>query len=167
MRYFIGIRIDEKDLNEIIKIQNEIKKELISRGIRFTEVKKENIHLTIKFIGEYEDEEKLKKIVKTLSTDKIPNKIEINKIDNFNGRIIFLNVAQQEAFKNMNNEINKKLNHRDEKFHAHITLFRIKHNRIFYNRDIELKIKLKSVCLFNSTLTSQGPIYEILYEKFL
>jgi len=167
MRYFIGIKIDEKSLDEILHIQKEVKKELIKRNVKFTEAKKENIHLTLKFIGEYKDEEKLKEIIKEINSNEITQEIKIDKISNFNGRVVFLNVVQQKPFEEIHREINRKLNSEDERFHAHITLFRIKNPRVFYENRIELKIKLKSICLYNSTLTSQGPRYEILYEKVL
>ncbi len=63
MRLFIGIFSEEKVINELVKIQQQIE-DLPETKL----IKKEQLHMTINFLGEV-DPEKLDDIKKILSTN--------------------------------------------------------------------------------------------------
>ncbi len=163
-RLFFGLKFDEKSVNKIIEIKKEIIKNLQKKEIKYKEVENENIHLTLKFIGNYHDIERLKKVLEILDTKEIKN-ITSDEINNFHGKIIFLNIKEQKEIKLLNEQINKNLNTIESKFHAHITLFRLKQKHTLKKKlDNSISLKVKSVCLYNSKLFPAGPKYEIIRE---
>jgi len=122
-----------------------------------------NLHLTHKFIGE-DNPEKYK-----ISLDIPKEKIKIKGLDLFNNKVLYLK-ADSKNIKNINNEINKKFNFKNDNFIPHITLCRIKYikDKKFFdelkkwdNKEVEIPFE---VYLYKSTLTKKGPIYEKIYK---
>ena len=67
VRAFIAIDLERDIINEIVKIQNLIRKKTLFSG-KLTE--SENLHLTLKFLGEA-SEEKLEEVKKRLKNIKL------------------------------------------------------------------------------------------------
>ncbi len=163
MRLFIASKVESDSINEVLDILKKIP------GIKV--VKKENLHITYKFIGETDEVEKYKKIIdeKVDSTKKF--KIKINGIDVFydstgNIKVVYAVVESKEL-----KELGKKF---DKNFTPHLTLCRVKEmtralkNFLDENQDTYFGLTtIDSVSLFSSTLTKEGPIYKEIYKKEL
>lgn len=173
MRTFIAIDIPD-ELKE--KIYNAFKNERQRvKGVKWVE--KENLHLTLKFLGEIK-EEKIKEIEKIL--DEIPNKFrsfevslgELGGFPNFkNPRVLWIKVSPPEKIEEIFNFIEEKtqrlnIEREERKFHPHITIARIKERKgvSFENKKFDDKFKAERIVLFKSDLRPEGPIYTQIKE---
>jgi len=170
MRAFISLELDEEAKQEILRIQKEIKKSDLFEG-KLTE--KGNLHLTLKFLGEIEEEtlertkEKLKEI-KFKSFDA-----ELGEIGIFSDRILWVKLEGKAI--ELQEEIDEKLKEifkREARFMSHITIARIKKIMdkknlfLFFKRFRagKIKINIDRFLLKSSKLTPEGPIYEPIEE---
>jgi len=180
IRSFIAIDIDDPLIvQKIVNIQNS----LSNLGVNIKFVEPQNIHLTLRFLGEISSYiiEEIKKIL-----DEITFKSFIMKIEGIGAfpsiarpRVIWLGVTKGSVeVSRIHDEIEGKLRKlrlrpEKEKFTPHITIGRIRggnYNRL-RNRLWEMKdtvigdFKVTCIRLKKSTLTSRGPIYTTLYER--
>jgi len=180
MRAFIAIELEKTAQDKLSSLQEGLKKTLANIKL----VETGNIHLTLRFLGEI-DENKLTLVKKILEdTVSCENAFEIslgslgafpsnNKI-----KVIWVGVKEgEEILTNLAHNINSLLEKvgfakPDQEFSAHITLART-HSTLnklnlkeFLAQNIKLdaRIKIKNIILFKSTLTAEGAIYERLYE---
>lgn len=159
MRTFIAIEIPEKIKEEIVKIQNS----LLEFSGKKTEF--ENLHLTLKFLGEV-DEKQLDLIKEKLRKIKLNSfEAEINSVGIFSDRIIWIGIKNCDE---LQKEIDEKLSglfEKEERFMGHLTIARIKkiNDKKKFREEIK-KIKMnfvvKNFNLKKSKLTKNGPIYE-------
>lgn len=170
MRLFIAIDIPEEIKQQI----DEIKKQIKADGkINFVDTDK--IHLTLKFLGEVDDLEDVKKSLEDTSFE--PFELETSELGVFPNenkiRVIWLGLKDNQCnLSQLKEQLDCCLpNFIDDKdFHAHLTIARVK----FLNNRQELlesmkKIKIEPktftvehLKLYKSTLTPQGPVYEEL-----
>ncbi len=161
----------------IIEDLEDFKKKISKINIvgKFTE--KENLHVTITFLGEI-NEDKLREVKKKLreclkNTSEFHVKLEgLKLIPNENYvKIIGINV-KSEKLKRLVKGVGKEVG---GKFHekSKITLCRVKavpnkeslNDFIKKYRNVKLgSFHVKKISLVKSTLTGKGPIYETLYE---
>ena len=173
MRLFIAIKIPEDIKEYLAKIQENI--EINSNKIRF--VKKEQIHLTLKFLGEVQPNiaEEIKNNLKKITFS--PFSANLDKIGVFPSesyiRVIWVGLKPEEPILELQKSIDdnlKKLFKKEKNFKGHITLARIKFiedKKKFIDKLKKIKIKDKKIDINNfklikSTLTPQGPVYEEL-----
>lgn len=180
MRTFIAITLPDEINKNIFEFQSELKKENILIG-NWTS----NYHITLKFLGEV-NEEKLSKIIALLDTICRKTKkfeLTLKGIAAFPSenhiRVVFANIGEgNESAMFLQRQIDtvlKKENFLPEKnYQNHITLIRVKSiidkGKL---KDIFEKYKNKSfgtftvghIELIKSTLTPGGPIYEVI-KKF-
>ena len=169
MRCFISIDIPEKVREEIKRIQNNLP-EFFGK-----KTESENLHLTLKFLGEIDEEkmEKVKEKLKSVSFNKLET--EIDSIGVFSEkfvRIVWLHLSGMEELQKQVDEKLDKLFQPEQRFMSHLTIARVKSVR---DRDKFLqelsKIKIENINfvvdkfrLKKSILTPEGPVYEILEE---
>jgi 2'-5' RNA ligase len=181
IRAFIGIKIPE----EITEKIDSFSKEKLKNIKNIKRVEKENLHITLKFLGEItEDEaEKLKEELKKISFVKF--QIKIKGIGVFpsisNPKVIWIG-GESEKIQMLKREIdlcikNSQINinqENDKPFVIHITIGRIKKEVEKESEKIKQLIKenlefgefsAEEFILFQSVLTPNGPIYKVL-EKF-
>ena len=172
MRLFIALNLPEKIRELLYKTAKELKEKGLFQG-KITE--KENLHLTLKFLGDIR-EEKIDDIIKRLDEIKI-NKAPVI-IGNFGVfdekfvRIIWVKLAgADELQKEIDSELLDIFN-KDQEFSAHLTLGRVKliKDKEGFKKNIKFDITNKEFiinefCLVKSTLSKDGPKYEIL-ERF-
>jgi len=173
MRLFIAIDLDNT-LKE--KIYNIIEK-LKTADCSIKWVEKENLHITLKFIGET-PEDKIESIKKTIlkAIDGIKKfKLSISGFGVFLNmkfpRVLWLGVKEGE---NQLKTIAERLSPSEKNFSCHLTIGRFKSTKNLEKlTDILKKLQLdfigetevSQVVLFQSKLTGSGPIYTPL-EKF-
>lgn len=180
MRIFIGIKFEDSTREEIERALKPFKK--IATPIKY--VKTENIHLTLKFIGEV-PQEKYSQIEEVLSNNDFnvgAFELEIVGFGKF-GRgkelnILWIGIEKNEKVENLYLRIENalgKIGISKEKrpFKPHVTVGR---NRKKYNfkpifelldksADIfKTKFKVHAFQIFKSELFSTGPVYTILKE---
>lgn len=173
-RCFIAINFPKNAVNEIKRAQDFLSKSNIFVG-RFTDSK--NLHLTLKFLGEINDDkiETVKDRLKKLVFSEI--NCELGEIGVFSEkllRIIWIKVdgeiidLQKEV-----NDILENLFEKEKRFMSHATIARIKYvenkNKFFsVLKEIEvnnIKFCVKEFSLMESKLNSNGVVYREL-EKY-
>lgn len=166
MRTFIAIELPEEIKKEIIRIQKELPE---FKG-KLTE--KENLHLTLKFLGEI-DETKLESVKDRLKEIKLDRfKSGLGELGVFNPEFIRIIWVHMLGTEKLQKEIDDKLDQKEERFMSHLTIARVKNivdKKSFVEKIKSIKVAWKefqvnSFKLIKSTLTSKGPIYETIEE---
>lgn len=174
MRSFISLEFDEELKDKLINIQSEIRKE----SLRGTWVSRDNFHLTLKFLGEIEEEmvKDIGKIIEKTSSKFSPIDLKFNELGCFKGerdiRVLWLGTegdlsALDELYEEIEDgmyDIGFKKENRD--FKPHITLGRrviLKKN--FYefkkevNKYLEYGFTLNKITLMKSEEVMKKRIY--------
>ena len=167
MRVFISIDIPEEVKKEIKKIQDTLPDFLGKK----TEL--ENLHLTLKFLGEI-DEQKIEGVKNKLSEIKF-NKFEaeIDLIGVFSEkfvRIVWLHLKGAEELQKEIDEKLKSLFEPEKRFMSHLTIARIKSVRdkkLFLEKleeikFLEIRFNVDYFKLKKSNLTKEKAVYEVL-----
>jgi len=178
IRAFIAIDIPvSQNVTEII---NELKETLIDAKI----VEIENMHLTLKFLGDTDENliDEIEKIIKDAIIDIQPFEIILKNMGVFPNKnyikVAWIGVENVEPLKKIAETIDTKLKDlgfEKEKrpFSVHLTIARIKSAKNkeklidlinkYQNTELQ-KIKINKIILKKSTLTPKGPIYTNLRE---
>ncbi len=175
MRAFIALDLGKECIDEIVKIQKLLKKRVLFNG---KYVESENLHLTLKFLGDIDDN-RIEEIKKKLSEIKIEEfDVELGEVGVFSKdfiKIIWAKLNGRGIFK-LQKEIDEKLSYffpKEERFMSHITIARVKNvgdkkGLIDYLKSIKprkIKFRAKEFILRKSELLPEGPVYEDL-EKY-
>lgn len=165
MRCFLAIELTEELKEDIEKLQKNFKIE----GIKLVE--KENLHITVKFLGDV-DEKTLEKI-KNLDLSIHPIKTPIKELGVFpNENYIKIIWVGAPKLTNILKEIDEKILElgfkKERRYIPHITIGRVKF--IKNKKDLKEKIEkyktvkfgnleVKNIVLISSQLTEKGAIY--------
>jgi 2'-5' RNA ligase len=180
MRGFIAIETDKHFQTECETIQSQLK----SMNIQGIYMKSEDIHLTLKFFHNI-DEESIKVIMGELK-EKIHEKsfpIELHRLMAFIKRgktsIVWLdvdkNIAKVKHLAEITNDVTNKYStdeHPDNKFKAHYTLLRTRLNleeeKILPEKlseiDVNIKTKVSGIAFYKSELTAKGSVFTKLFR---
>jgi len=170
MRVFISIDIPEKVKEEILKIQSQLPE------FSGKKTERENLHLTLKFLGEIDDR-KIEMVDAKLAEIKFNKfEVEIDSIGVFSEkfiRIVWLHMTDCEKLQTEIDEKLKDLFAKEKRFMSHLTIARVKNIRNkkdFLDKLEKIKIhKINFIVdnfrLKNSILTEEGPTYKTL-EKY-
>lgn len=186
MRLFIAIELPEEIRNLLANLQSQLK----TSGADVKWVEPQNIHLTLKFLGEVDDH-KLNEVIRIIEyiTENInPFYIHLYSLGAFPKmnfpRVIWVgidkgDVQAKEIAKSLEEKMAKiGIPRENRPFSSHITIGRV---RSAFNRDKLAKnldnlaynfaeipeFLVTKITLFKSTLTPKGPIYEALKETYL
>lgn len=185
MRAFIAIEISD----EIKEALGRVEAHLKYAGADVKWVRPENIHLTLKFLGEISEEKtaEVKAVLDLIAGSTVPFEVTIKDVGAFPNiegpRVIWVDlekgVAQVIALAGAIDEALAKIGFTKDNrpFSPHLTIGRVRssHNKskladkvssTTSNSDLAdvSAHQIKSVILFRSTLTPQGPIYTKLHE---
>jgi len=169
MRTFIALEIPEK-INKTLK---EIQKKFEGLGkINFTKVP---YHLTLKFLGEITEDQasKIKDLLKEIKFESF--ELELSDLGVFPNenyiKVLWVGVKRDKV-NELQQQIDSKLETlfgKDKRFHAHITLGRVKFvkdkqkiKELLKTKIPDLKFEVKEFKLIKSELTSEGPVYKDL-----
>jgi len=179
IRVFIAVDFNDVEIvNNILTLQKRIID--IEADVKFVE--KENLHITLKFLGEVIPNT-IASIQKVLSDIKFkPFNVFVRGVGAFpnyrNIRVVWIGVEEGfEELKSIQNEIDEKLValgfKKEKDFIPHLTIGRIKSGRnkdkligiLNEFRDFNFgKQLIDTIHLKKSILTSRGPIYSNLYS---
>lgn len=167
-RTFISIDIPKRIQKEIKKLQDELP------GFEGRRTDPENLHLTLKFLGEI-NEEKIGKVKNELKKVKLKKfDAEIDNVGIFSPKfvkIVWVHLKNCSRLQKLIDECLKDLFPKEERFMSHMTIARVKYikNKNYFLGELDkikippgLKFKVNNFELKKSTLTLDGPIYETL-----
>ena len=181
-RIFIAINLPEKIKKELSKFKDQFS-DLPAKW-----VEKENLHITLAFLGYIRDEDlpKIIEITKKVASNYSPFQIKIVKVAFFPPKVfpprMIWAIGEknetlfklQENLKNSLSEINiPQLTEEEKGFIPHITLARIRKWEIRQmereeipqiDEDLELEFEVNSIDIMESHLKRSGPEY-ILLQK--
>jgi len=181
IRAFIAIPLNPKIQRTIERIQDHLSKN--NNNVNW--VKPENIHITLKFLGDINTEQinSVKQALANLCQNTRPFKVELSRLGAFphidRPRTLWVGVIDsKQQLSRIAVSLNKALvklgfQSGQKPFTSHITIGRIRSQKnINYLSQIMSEFSLpadsiqniKSVILYQSTLTPQGPIYEPLHK---
>lgn len=167
----------------IYEIQEEISKLVKNCNIKIKFVEKENLHISLKFLGELNlfEIEKIRSILKNIVTSFEQFTIDLAKTirifpNSLRPRVIWIGIDKGndiiiKLYQSIENELkNEPFFQKENQFTSHITLARIKHlrypkklNEYVGNVQIDSHSQIvKKIDLMESKLTQKGPIYNII-----
>jgi 2'-5' RNA ligase len=175
MRLFIAIALSREIRDKLARVQSELRE--LEPGVN--PVEPENIHLTLRFIGETV-EDKLSELIRVISTvrDYPVFELELKSIGAFpsgqHPKVIWVGCADsdrapEKIYRALEKELlNIGLPPNDHKFSAHITLGRNKSGKNIqglaelinkYSGQVFGIQQVRQLSLFRSVLAPKGPIY--------
>ncbi|NIO21490.1 MAG: RNA 2',3'-cyclic phosphodiesterase [Candidatus Aenigmarchaeota archaeon] len=171
MRCFLAVDLNKDLAKQVKEIQNEI----ISMNLDIKLVEPENLHFTLKFLGEVEEDEVdvIKKSVERGLRGNYVFKINIQGLCYFGSpkhiKTLWLDVDEgKDDFVKLVKNMNDCLNIGEKNKSPHLTIGRVKSGRNrdllldFINKHKDVKIgemAVKDVKLKSSVLTRNGPVY--------
>jgi len=182
MRCFIAIDIDKKNRAALSDLQQQLQS---SAGIKKIDVKwvnPENIHLTLKFLGEVKDAKivEICNIVKDIADRHKSFELSIESVGCFGGRSARVLWVGTDDRSNNLRRLQKDLEEalalagwprETREFSGHLTLCRIRNSKAGIKlaqmteeyKDFKLGVMpADSVSVYQSQLTPKGPIYTLL-----
>ncbi len=122
MRLFISINFDDKVVNELINIQEELRR----CGVRGNFTKPENLHLTLAFIGEYGNPDDVLDVIEEAAF--CPMDLHFEGLEHFRD-MYFARIADSPALNSYVRRLRRALSDAGipfdkKKFRPHITLVR-------------------------------------------
>jgi 2'-5' RNA ligase len=184
MRVFIAIDIDEQIRAGISRLQQQLQNKADIKKGDVKWVEPDNIHLTLKFLGEIKDEQSVDvcNIVKEVAGIHSSFELAVESVGCFGGRSAkVLWVGLGEGSNNLL-QLQKDLDEQlalagwlpeSREFSGHLTLCRVKNPKAGFKlaamiedyKDFKLgTMSADSVCVYESQLTPSGPIYTVLGE---
>ena len=184
MRVFIAIDIDDKIRKAIADLQKQIASKVDVKKGDVKWVEPNNIHLTLKFLGEISDEqlEEVSEIVKTVASAHNKFTLDIESVGSFGGRsakIVWVGAGKgTDALLALQKDLDDLLAQsgypkEEREFSAHLTLCRVNHpiaglkmgEAIAEFSHLKLgSIAADALCVYQSQLTPAGPNYTLLGE---
>jgi len=185
IRCFIAIELDEGIRGELGRLQDRLRRRLQLNDKAVKWVRPENVHLTLKFLGDVEDRlvPDICSVVSEAAGEIAPFTFEVADCGCFprNGaaRVLWVGVKQgREDLLQLQEMVELYLADigfppEERRFSAHLTLGRIKNaeaGRLVHNVVAEVEpIRLgcrdvSEITVFQSELTQSGPIYTALHH---
>jgi 2'-5' RNA ligase len=171
VRCFIAVEMPEEIKKELEKIQ----KQLPEFNGKLTE--KENLHLTLKFLGEISEEqaEKVKERLKKIKFNKFIAKLgEINVFSPSFIKIVWIKIENCDEIQGKIDAALEGLFKKEKRFMSHLTIARVKYikdnKKFLYDlkkiKSNPLEFGVNKFSFKKSTLTPKGPVYgDILNVK--
>lgn len=185
IRTFVAIDLSSEVTEGLKTLQNKLINECPGK---IAWVKPENIHLTLKFLGEIEEGrwEQIFLSLKDVASRYSPFNVFVKGLGCFprieNPRVVWAGITcEGDKLFSLQKDVDKCLNEfgfpEDKReYHAHLTLGRIKvlKERMRWKeivrsfRDVEVgTLNVEKTVLFKSTLKPAGAVYTVLGEAFL
>lgn len=175
MRLFLGIPASDE-------LKNQVGRFIEEKPFRASWVKKENLHITLKFLGEVEERktmeilENFEKIIKPIKYRELPFEGASCFPNENRPRVLFLHFKEEKEILSYQKEIEEiffregfKKEERD--FKVHLTLARFKFPpegeklKVFLEKLKKYPFKpfeISQIILFESILKPEGPVYNPL-----
>ena len=182
MRCFIAVDIDEGIRAKLGDLQQDMARQVDVRKSDVKWVRPEAMHLTLKFLGEIKDRAVVDvcEIVKMVCARHKVFDFAVREVGSFGGqsaRVLWVGAGFDcPALLQLQEDIEEQLAQagwpkEGRKFSGHLTLCRIRNTKAGYKlaqiteqyKDVDLgALRCDSVCVYQSTLASEGSIYTLL-----
>lgn len=160
MRQFIAITFPKTFIQELIHIMDDLKEE----GIEGTYYDPDNLHMTLTFFGETDQQDEIMSIIHSIPFPKMT--LTINRIGHFK-KIYWVGIKENKVLEDYVDTLRKSLKEHhisfdDKPFYPHITIIR---KALFNDRPIkEISVEVKQADLLQAIYTKEGLKY-IPYKK--
>jgi len=184
MRTFIAIELPKDIKNILGNIQNELKQS--QADVKW--VKPDNIHLTLKFLGEIQEDlvKKIQLVLEEIAQKNSSFSIYLASLGVFPKlqypRVVWIGLNNDQQILKIAKELEESLitigiPAETRPFSSHITLGRSRsssHRKELVekieslNKNLSLSLqefRVSGITLFKSTLTPAGPIYEVIFTS--
>jgi 2'-5' RNA ligase len=185
MRVFIAIDIDDKMREAIAELQKQLNAKVDIKKGDVKWVEPENIHLTLKFLGEVDDAKlpEVRAITEQVAAAHNKFTLDIETVGSFGGRsakVVWVGAGKgTDELLALQKDLDDRLTQagfpsEDREFSAHLTLCRVRNLKAGFKLTDACKffsayklgsISADALCIYQSQLTPQGPIYTLL-ESF-
>jgi len=182
MRVFIAIDIDEAIKKGLADLQSELRSKIDIKKSDAKWVNPENVHLTLKFLGEIKDEQVVDvcNITKDVAGRHNSFDIDVETVGHFGGRsarVLWVGVGETcDQLLALQEDLEGQLAsagwpRENRKFSGHLTLCRVRNSKAGFKlaqlteeyKDFKIgTMPADSVCVYQSQLTPKGPIYTVL-----
>jgi 2'-5' RNA ligase len=182
MRCFIAIDIDREIRNALSGLQRKLRDSIGVKKGDINWVNPDNIHLTLKFLGEIKDEKvaEICNIVKVAAGRHKSFELDIESVGHFGGRspkVLWVGTGKgQENLLKLQEDIEKSLAsagwpEETREFSGHLTLCRIRNPKAGMKlaqasesyKDFKVgMLSANAVCVYQSELKPTGPVYIVL-----
>ncbi len=164
MRLFVAIELDDRIKNELCMIEKRLK----MQGMKGNYTTRENMHLTLAFIGEYDDPGYIADVLQEVSLE--PVKLTLNGFGTFRD-LYWIGLKQDAGLDSNVKRIRRALSDNNipfdrKRFMPHITLAR----KIEYEKALPADVpfpaamEVEHITLMRSDRGKSGMIYTPLYE---
>ena len=186
MRCFVAIEIDKGIQSRLNQLQKQIQKRCSLDAGKVKWVEPENIHLTLKFIGEVQDRDitTVCGIVDEVAAGYESFTIDARRLGYFGSppRVVWVGVDADPKLLEIQKELDDRLaetglaDEDNKGFKGHLTLCRVKDFRAGRTLkavvdgfdEVELGFQsVERVCVFSSELTKHGPVYTVVSSSDL
>ncbi len=181
-RIFIAIKLYPDEY--FLEVLTQLRQDLENEKIRW--VNKENLHLTLRFIGDCENEkiDLITNILQAIAENRKDFQLTVEGLGVFRSlsypKVLWAGIKESEDLLNLKVEMDESLNEigfdfTSESFSPHLTLGRmkrIKDRQLLkteiqaFKNEVLLNQQVESVILFESILSREGPRYKPLQESF-
>ena len=171
MRSFLALDVSDAVIDYLAGVTDRLAK--MTRGVKW--VKREGVHITLKFFGEIEEStaQKIHEALTPLGSQFKPFVVSLKELDAFpnkrRARVVIVRLAKGvETMQQMYEEVEERLTQFDfereaRTFTPHLTLGRMKVPAPFPNGDVPAiearEFVVDQVKLYKSTLTPAGALY--------
>jgi len=182
MRVFIAIDIDEQIRKAIDSLQNELRSKVDIKKSDVKWVNPDSMHLTLKFLGEIDDQQVVDvcNITKDVASRHERFELDVGTVGYFGGRsarVLWVGAGQNcDNLLQLQNDLDEQLDlagwpKETRTFAGHLTLCRVRNSKAGVKlaqategyKDFKLgTISADSVSVYQSQLTPKGPVYTVL-----
>jgi len=182
MRVFIAIEIDEVVRRDLADLQSELQGKVDIKRSDAKWVNPDNVHLTLKFLGEIKDTEVVEvcNIAREVAARHRDFDIEVGRVGHFGGRsarVLWVGAGDECAeLLKLQQDLEDRLAEaglpkENRKYSGHLTLCRIRNPKAGFKlaelaeeyRDFKLgTIPAGAVTVYQSELTPSGSVYTVL-----
>ncbi len=161
MRLFIAVQLSEEMKKGLVACMHDLKKQ----GVEGNYVPAQNLHLTLAFLGEYDDPAKVKAVIESVPLP--PFRLSLSESGNF-GATLWAGVKGNQKLKIYVKELRQALKtagipFEDDKFVPHITLIRKTSSRKPYQvRLPKADMMVKKASLMKSERKNEKTVYREL-----
>ena len=165
MRLFIAVPFHETLKKPLLDIQEDFRRQ----GVRGNYTRPENLHLTLAFIGEYSDPEKIIKVLKAIKFRNFS--LQLDSLGSF-GDLWWIGLKENRELQNLVKDLRHRLADAGipfdkKKFKPHITLIRrAEFSKDFNMNDVVVPNASQNencITLMQSTRGKNGMIYTELF----
>jgi 2'-5' RNA ligase len=173
MRLFIAILLEERIKNELCRIMEDMRPRM--RRANFT--RRENLHLTLVFLGETDRTDSIEQVMGRTEADAFPLKLDrLGKFNRGGGDIYWMGIGENPALSALHADLSAALRRvgftlEDRRFSPHLTLAREAvpgesfDEKAFSQKVPQLSMPVSGFSLMKSERIGGRLVYTEIYKK--